>query len=74
MENNIYIGTDYAETGDYTALNIKKITDGHAHVYAVYYIHENGEKTLGYAESVCIYNPGEVVQFGGLRCVIDFEI
>lgn len=24
MENNIYIGTDYAETGDYTAFNIRK--------------------------------------------------
>jgi hypothetical protein len=48
--------------------------DGGTHIYAVYYIHENGEMTWGYAESVCIYNPGETVNFGGLRCVIDFEI
>lgn len=49
--------------------------DGKLHTYAVYYIHENGEKTWGYAQSLAAYNPGECVEITDtFRCYIDFEL
>jgi hypothetical protein len=48
--------------------------DGKLHDYAVWYIHEDGTKEWGFAESVNAYNPGETVHFGGVACVIDFEL
>ncbi len=44
------------------------------HQYAVYFLHDDGTRTWGFAESVNAYNPGETVHFGGIACVIDFEV
>ena len=50
-------------------------TDGKVHDYAVYYVHEDGSKSFGYAESLAVYNPGEIVELeNGQTCVIDFEL
>lgn len=49
--------------------------DGKLHHYAVYYIHADGTRSWGYAESLSVYNPGEIVELeNGLKCVIDFEL
>jgi hypothetical protein len=48
--------------------------DGKEHIYAVYFIHEDAPTDWGIVESMNAYNPGETVHFGGIACVIDFEI
>lgn len=48
--------------------------DGKEHIYAVYFIHEDAPTDWGFVESMNAYDPGQTVHFGGITCVIDFEV
>ena len=63
------------KTVEIKPVKFREDKSGRIHDYAVYFIHEDGTYTWGFAESTAVYNPGEIVEItDGMKARIDFEL